>query len=552
MITSEQKEELYRFLCKKINYGVHPINDIAQLLADNHISSRDFGYGRLKTMLRDIPEFLNLLPPETGSEEMRVRFSIWQPPKAAKPKQKQPQKQQPKAPQKTKTVVLAGKTRRARAVSQGHAAAKSKNSTTPHHSLTPKLPEPPESLLAHTQLDSHMLHLLALKTGRVQASLPGLLESSYQQAKASSTLDYSRDKIGFRLDVPAKNGKPIYLTFKRPPKTAGHLAPFALIYIDDNDAPSSNLEVNKIKGDNPAQALETFAFLGRWEDFLQSLADMATPEDWDFPNAEKKNFYILKKYIQYTFYRIQLEGKVLLSQDGRLAAFNTGLVDRHFDEIYACFVPNTAGESPWLFKEFCIAGHFGMGKQLVQNFNPLPQPATYFLHQGDLLFDLTQEIHCDYEHILIENIDRFPLFYLKSQFYDHKKAVKILSEIEHAKDDSQRAHLFSKIQRLLEDDMLLYNRLKNRLDDAVLLSRKEVRWNYHTAIPSYYPSRNTMNFMLPLHLSSDDAVDIVLVVELTPAGNYQGQTILTCDQAYIDARLVCSLKSHWLDLRTIG
>ena len=92
--------------------------------------------------------------------------------------------------------------------------------------------------------------------------------------------------------------------------------------------------------------------------------------------------------------------------------------------------------------------------------------------------------------------------------------------------------------------MLLYNRLKNRLDDAVLLSRKEVRWNYHTAIPSYYPSRNTMNFMLPLHLSSDDAVDIVLVVELTPAGNYQGQTILTCDQAYIDARLVCRLKSH--------
>ena len=148
MITSEQKEELYRFLCKKINYGVHPINDIAQLLADNHISSRDFGYGRLKTMLRDIPEFLNLLPPETGSEEMRVRFSIWQPPKAAKPKQKQ----QPKAPQKTKTVVLAGKTRRARAVSQGHAAAKSKTSTTPHHSLTPKLPEPPESQCSRADL----------------------------------------------------------------------------------------------------------------------------------------------------------------------------------------------------------------------------------------------------------------------------------------------------------------------------------------------------------------------------------------------------------------
>lgn len=533
MITIEQKEELYRFLCKKLNYGTHPINDIAQLMADNHISSRNYGYGRLKNMLRDIPEYLTLLPPENGSEEIRVRFSIWQRPKHVNKTNKA------NKTAKTKTV-LAGKTRRAR----GTAITKAT-----HQTVTPTLPEPPDSLLAHTQLDSHMLHLLALKTGRVQASLPGLLESSYQQAKASSTLDYSKDKLGFRLDVPAKNGKPIYLTFKRPQSKGKHAAPYALIYIDDNEAAASNLEVNKIKGDNPAQALENFAFLGRWEDFLQALAEMATPEDWDFPNAEKKNFYILKKYIQYTFYRIQLEGKVLLSQDGRLAAFNTGLVDRHFDEIYACFAPNTAGESPWLFKEFCIAGHFGMGKQLVQNFNPLPLPATYFQHQGDLLFDLTQEIHCDYEHILIENIDRFPLFYLKSQFYDHKKAMKILSDIEHAKDDNQRAHLYEKIRKLLEDDMLLYNRLKNRLDDAVLLSRKEVRWNYHTAIPSYYPSRNTMNFMLPLHLSSDDTVDIVLVVELTPAGNYQGQTILTCDQAYIDARLVCSLKSHWLDLQ---
>ena len=165
MLSIEQKEELYRFLCKKINYGVHPINDIAQLLADNHISSRDYGYSRLKNMLRDIPEFINLLAPEQGSEEMRVRFTIWQRPKAAKGK-----------------TVLAGKTRRARATTISKPAP-------PRRPKTIKQFEPPDSLLAHTQLDSHMLHMLALKTGRVQASLPGLLESSYQQAKASATLD---------------------------------------------------------------------------------------------------------------------------------------------------------------------------------------------------------------------------------------------------------------------------------------------------------------------------------------------------------------------------
>lgn len=533
MLTIDQKDEIYRFLCKNINYGTHPINDVAQLFANNHISSKDYGYSRLKNMLRDMPEFMSLVNPKKESDEMQVRFSIWQRQKTA-------------SKGKNKTV-LPGKTRRA-----ARGTSLSKPTPTSHHHPSSNLPEPPESLLAHSQLDSHMLELLALKTGRVQASLPGLLESSYQQAKAANSLDYTKDKIGFRLDVLAKNGKPIFVTFKRAAKKGKHQAPYALIYIDDYDAPSTSLEVNKIIGDSPAQALENFAFLGRWEDFLQSLANMATPEEWDFPHAEKKNLYILKKYIQYTFYRIQLEGKVLLSKDGRLAAFNTGLVDRHFDEIYACFLPNNAGESPWLFKEFCIAGRYGLGKQLVQHFNPLPQPATYFQHQQDLLFDLTREIHCDYEHILIENIDRFPLSYLKNQFYDHKKAIKILNDIERTNDDVQREQFYERIRILISDDMLLYNRLKNRLDDAVLLSRKEVRWNYHTAIPSYYPSRNTMNFMLPLHLTSDDVIDNVLVVELTPAGNYQGQTILTRDQAYIDARLVCSLKSHWLDLKTIS
>ncbi len=526
MLTNENKEDIYRVLCKNLNYGIHPMNDIAQILADNHMSSRAFGYSRLKNMLRDLPEFLTLLPPDPNVEEMRVRFSIWQKPKAGK----------------TKTVVTAKKRR-------AHATPVVKQSQLHPHLEAPVPGEAPDSLLAHAQLDGHMLHLLSLKTGRVQASLPGLLESSYQQAKGSFTLDYSGEKLGFELDIPSKNGKPIFVTFKRgPKKSKHHPAPYALIYIDDNNAPASSLEVNKIKGDNPAQALENFAFLGKWEDFLFALAAIATPEAWDFPHAEKQNFYILKKYIQYTFYRIQLEGKVLLSKDERLAAFNTGLVDRHFDEIYACFVPNTAGESPWLFKEFCIAGHSGMGKQLVQKFNPLPQPASYFSHQSDLLFDLGREIHCDYDHILIENIDRFPISYLKSQFYDHKRAMRLLNDIDRANDSALQEKLFEKIRTLLEEDMLLYNRLKNRLDDAVLLSRKEVRWNFHTAIPSYYPSRNTMNFMLPLHLTSDDDVDNVLVVELTPAGNYQGQTILTRDQAYIDARLVCSLKNHWLSL----
>ena len=207
MLTIDQKDEIYRFLCKNINYGTHPINDVAQLFANNHISSKDYGYSRLKNMLRDMPEFMSLVNPKKESDEMQVRFSIWQRQKTA-------------SKSKNKTV-LPGKTRRA-----ARGTSLSKPTPTSHHHPSSNLPEPPESLLAHSQLDSHMLELLALKTGRVQASLPGLLESSYQQAKAANSLDYTKDKIGFRLYVLAKNGKPIFVTFKRAAKKGKHQAPY--------------------------------------------------------------------------------------------------------------------------------------------------------------------------------------------------------------------------------------------------------------------------------------------------------------------------------------
>ena len=47
-------------------------------------------------------------------------------------------------------------------------------------------------------------------------------------------------------------------------------------------------------------------------------------------------------------------------------------------------------------------------------------------------------------------------------------------------------------------------------------------------------------------IRSEERVDNVLVVELTESGNYQGQTILTPKQAYLDARLVCRPDSDWL------
>ena len=55
-----------------------------------------------------------------------------------------------------------------------------------------------------------------------------------------------------------------------------------------------------------------------------------------------------------------------------------------------------------------------------------------------------------------------------------------------------------------------------------------------------------MSLILPLCLVDEEVPDVALVVEQTHSGNYQGQTILTLAQAYIDARLLCRLNSEWL------
>lgn len=295
----------------------------------------------------------------------------------------------------------------------------------------------------------------------------------------------------------------------------------------------------------PKQYLENFAYVG-WPGFLSRLAERALPEAWDFEGSTSKGYDILKKYITYTFYRLSLEKKVLVSDDGAFAAFNTGLVDPHYNDICACFEPNKAVESgvPWAFKEFATAGYGEYGKRLTRYFNPLPQPAEYFRRKEDLLFDLNRPLLSDFDHIIIDNIHRLPLEFLSNQLYDYPEAARLLSDIRDHPEN--RGADYDRLRDCLEGESKWSNRLINRLKDAIELARKQVRWNYKTAIPSYFPTGNSMSLMLPLSLEDDRVVDTVLVVELTPSGNYQGQTILTMQQAYIDARLLCRPNSEWL------
>ncbi len=179
-------------------------------------------------------------------------------------------------------------------------------------------------------------------------------------------------------------------------------------------------------------------------------------------------------------------------------------------------------------------------------FNPLPQPPSYFKRNEDLFFDHTKQLHTDFEHIIIDNIRRLPLQFLYDQFFDNPQARELVESIRNARDRDERLKQYEQLKSLLKENSRLFMRIQNRIKDSIELARKRVRWNYKTAVPSYFPKRNSMSLMLPLALQDESKPDVALVVELTRSGSYQGQTILTLPQAYIDARLMCRITGDWL------
>ncbi len=365
------------------------------------------------------------------------------------------------------------------------------------------------------------------------------LNEDYETARQNGTVRNYDSKIIFPIRIQKDDGSPVELTLK---PSAYEGKGWFLYFVD-----TVVREKSGFVGD-PGKQLENFAFLGSWSSFLSELANKAVDEQWDFVDeGPNRRYQILQQYIKYTFSRLTREKKICISGDKQFASFNTGLADNHYDDIYACFTPNESGsDTEWRFAGFCTAASGGLGKQLVNYFNPLPVPPSYFKHNEDLFFDHTKQLHTDFEHIIIDNIKRLPVQFLYDQFFDNPEARELVEKIRGCSDRYVRNSLYNDLKNIIYDNSRLFMRIQNRIKDSIELARKRVRWNYKTAVPSYFPKRDSMSLMLPLALQDETTPDVALVVELTRSGSYQGQTILTLPQAYIDARLMCRLTGDWL------
>ena len=293
---------------------------------------------------------------------------------------------------------------------------------------------------------------------------------------------------------------------------------------------------------------------------IKELAEKALAEKWYYGAAnaaDAENYPILKNYLAYTFKRLVFEDKILYGDVAdaahvgeEYAAFNTGLVDQKYEYIYALFKKNTMSPQPyWYLLDFVVAGEQS-GKTLARLFYPLPKRADYFENQfRNMVYDTSTQLLCDYTHIIVERIGRFPLRFLQENCPPNMldiDGVK-LEEVypRHAKD-SERKRYFEQLGERIRNTPMVLNNLKNRLEAAIHLTLKRVEWNYKTAIPVYFPTRNLCSLLLPLCLSEESQVDLALVVEPLQSGAYQGQTVLPLDLAYNNSRLLTRPDSDWL------
>lgn len=327
-----------------------------------------------------------------------------------------------------------------------------------------------------------------------------------------------------------------------------------------------NFEEKPIQGEKiPAKGSWLFDWANIRKDKIKQLSELALEERWyygEILTQEQENLPILRSYLVNTFKRLCFEEKISIGIDGdrneEYAAFNTGLVDKKYEYIYALFKQNTFYTIHkkhcllmpyWYLVDFVVAGE-DIGKMLGKVFNPLPKRADYFENKiQNMLYDpSTGSLTWDYTHIITERVYRLPVEFLEENCPEFLSidGINIKDVCDMPDRDKASTSYYKSLGGKIRDNPKIFNRLKNRIQDAINLALKRVEWNYKTAIPTYYPKEDTGSLLLPLSLVDENRVDLALVVTRHDNGSYQGQTILPLQFAYSNSRLVTRPDSDWL------
>ncbi len=360
-----------------------------------------------------------------------------------------------------------------------------------------------------------------------------LLLKDYTTAYKAKSFKPKDDAFIFPLSFQSKEKEPLIASIKKAGKGATYAYYLNFVGSDKEKA---------------RDCLNDHVCFTDYDTAMADLAKLARKEKWCYHNSKDK-YIILKIYLQYTFYQVFSQNKLKEDPSSSFACFNTGLKTESYEDIYGILLKSQDKNipQPYIFQGFSTAASQGLGKIVVEHFNPLPQKANYIHSSDDLVYNSNSDIHTDYHHIILDNLDRFPLSFLKALVLPFKEENKLLSQIEKEKSAFTKDKLFSKLEKLVEKNDTLFSLLRISLEASISKAIRMVNYDYRNALPSFFPTRNVMSLMLPLEFTNNDEVEAVLLIERTPSGNYQGQTILTLKQCYVNARLISPLENSFLN-----
>ncbi len=257
-----------------------------------------------------------------------------------------------------------------------------------------------------------------------------------------------------------------------------------------------------------------FGFFPAWINQLDQLAEMAIPEPWTFSSGfvlqgRFQHMTILACYISSTYYGLNLErdclgddprANELIRVEGEYAFFNTGLLTRHYQQIYAVFQKNkrVGALQPWYFKGWHDESASYMRKISELSLRPfataLPEISA---------FRPGWDVRMDMAHVLGEgdNLMRVPEPY--------RAANNLATHIEVAKASA----------------------LKRAMICPSLV------------VPQYYGGK--IQYLLPLSFDDPERADLVMALQ-SMDGYYLCSTCLTPEMAYCNARLLGRPTAPWL------
>lgn len=278
-----------------------------------------------------------------------------------------------------------------------------------------------------------------------------------------------------------------------------------------------------------------FAKIADWDDRLATLAEMAEPERWHNLHIPAKNSHpILERYIAHTFIRTYDQQKIVIAD--QVACFNTGLLTPGQEEIFGVFSvsdtydrsqPISQNNKKWWLKSWARSGD-----RVLTDFMEFPALTEYWNDPKDLIFDPKLQVQLNLDHIIRDNLNRFPEELGGKVAIDGKPTDLSVDAV----DDDENIVSGS-------EEIKIPVGARNALEGAVKQSIRLAQRSYRLAVPQFY--RGKIQLLLPLYMRDSPQPDLALTLE-RHGGWYRAATILYTDWAYSHARLLARPNSEWL------